>query len=258
MDGFGAAFAAWIILQDTADYIPAHYGDTPPDVKNKIVYILDFSYPREVLQKIIDDAASVTVIDHHKTAEENLKDVEDAEIIFNLKKSGAVLAYEYFHQGKDVPMLFSYIQDRDLWIWELPDSKFISAALSVEEKDFNVFLRLIFDSSSFNNLIDKGKAIIQYESKYISKLTHFAKMANIAGYSVPCINNHHLISEVGHELAKQHAFSAQYFDTENKRVYSLRSTENGIDVSAIAVKFGGGGHKHAAGFSIPLVIDDLT
>jgi len=37
----------------------------------------------------------------------------------------------------------------------------------------------------------------------------------------------------------------------------LRSAkEGGLDVSEIAEKFGGGGHKHAAGFTIPMIEAD--
>jgi phosphoesterase RecJ-like protein len=42
------------------------------------------------------------------------------------------------------------------------------------------------------------------------------------------------------------------------RKVSLRSSEGDVDVSAIARKHGGGGHKRAAGFSTDLELDDLV
>ena len=40
-------------------------------------------------------------------------------------------------------------------------------------------------------------------------------------------------------------------------IYSLRSrADSGIDVSAIAKKYGGGGHKNAAGFKLEYLILD--
>ena len=57
LDGFGSAYIAWKQFGEDADYIPAHYGNSPPDVKDKKVYIVDFSYPREVLLKMAEDAA---------------------------------------------------------------------------------------------------------------------------------------------------------------------------------------------------------
>lgn len=46
--------------------------------------------------------------------------------------------------------------------------------------------------------------------------------------------------------------AACYWDTPEGRVFSLRSTDTGPDVSEIAKAYGGGGHAHAAGFRVPL------
>ena len=43
-----------------------------------------------------------------------------------------------------------------------------------------------------------------------------------------------------------------------RRKGSLRSHPNGVDVSAIARSFGGGGHRRAAGFSTDLPMDEIT
>ena len=43
-----------------------------------------------------------------------------------------------------------------------------------------------------------------------------------------------------------------------RRKGSLRSHPNGVDVSAIARSFGGGGHRRAAGFSTDLAMDEIT
>ena len=70
---------------------------------------------------------------------------------------------------------------------------------------------------------------------------------------MPCVNITHLLSETLHELAKGQPFAIGYFDSDGQRIYSLRSDFDGVDVSKIAKNHGGGGHKHAAGFttSIP-------
>jgi uncharacterized protein len=57
-------------------------------------------------------------------------------------------------------------------------------------------------------------------------------------------------------MAQGELFAACYWDTPAGRVFSLRSAGLGLDVSAIAKRFGGGGHLHAAGFSVPF--DRLT
>ena len=77
-------------------------------------------------------------------------------------------------------------------------------------------------------------------------------MVSFFGHTVPCINTTTLISEIGNAISQDYPFAMMYFDTEDKRIYSLRSSENGIDVSEIAKKMGGGGHFNAAGFSTGL------
>jgi nanoRNase/pAp phosphatase (c-di-AMP/oligoRNAs hydrolase) len=57
-------------------------------------------------------------------------------------------------------------------------------------------------------------------------------------------------SEAGNIMSESFPFAGTYYDTALHRVFSLRSRESGIDVSEIAVRFGGGGHKHAAGFKV--------
>jgi oligoribonuclease NrnB/cAMP/cGMP phosphodiesterase (DHH superfamily) len=68
------------------------------------------------------------------------------------------------------------------------------------------------------------------------------------GRRVLCVNASSNISEVGHELAQGRPFSVTYYDGAVSRKWALRSTPDGVDVSEIARKFGGGGHKHASGF----------
>lgn len=51
-------------------------------------------------------------------------------------------------------------------------------------------------------------------------------------------------------MAQGELFAACYWDTPTGRVFSLRSTDEGMDVSVIASQYGGGGHRNAAGFRV--------
>lgn len=75
-DGF---CAAWVLrmLYPAAEFVPASYGEPPPDVAGKRVVIADFSYKRPVMRQILSSAHSVTVLDHHKTAEAELAGIVD-------------------------------------------------------------------------------------------------------------------------------------------------------------------------------------
>lgn len=252
-DGLAAALAVRKYLWDNglmkgSKFQTAQYGDNPPDVTGLDVVIVDFSYPRETLMEMKSKAKSLIVIDHHATAQAALDGLDFC--IFDMTKSGAVLAWEHFHPNKSLPRLMAYVQDRDLWEWKLPFSQEVSAALR-SYKPFLAEQERFLDDNSLAGLISEGAAILRYQKQQIDfVLSQPVQMVEIGGYTVPCINATHLLSELGNELAKGHPFAALYFDTNDKRVFSLRSTDDGIDVSEIAKIYGGGGHRNAAGFSI--------
>ena len=249
-DGFAAAFAAWLEFGDVdTEYLPAHYGDPAPDVGGKEVYIVDFSYKRAELIQMNEAAESLIVLDHHKTAQAELEGLRFCE--FNMEKSGAVLAWEYFHPGLEIPALFEYIQDRDLWQWRLPQSKEFSAGLRMMPMVFEDWSELIY-AYKMLEVKKTGAVVLEYEQKLVEDVvSNPVGEAVIGGYRVPCVNTTTLISEIGNRLAVGNPFAAMYFETDEKRIYSLRSEENGVDVSEIAKMYGGGGHPRAAGFTVP-------
>lgn len=252
-DGFAAALAVWLVYGDNYEYVPVRYGEQAPDVTNRDVIIVDFSYPRETLLKMKNDSSYLLVVDHHKTAENSLKGLDYC--IFDNSKSGAVLAWEHFHPVSEVPDLFLYIQDRDLWQWKLEYSRELNAALRVVEKDFKIWKDLCFNKDLLSNLIDKGSIILEYQKTCVESAIKGRNLIPIklGGYDVAALNVTHLVSETIGRLAEFGPFAVGYFDTSERRYFSLRSTkQSGIDVAEIAKQYGGGGHANAAGFSIPL------
>ena len=97
-DGFGAAWAAWKLLGNKAEYYAATHGDEPPDVKGKNVAILDFSYDNQTIKDMIVEAESLIVIDHHKSAMIDLHDIPNTH--FDMSHSGARLAWDFFPSGQ--------------------------------------------------------------------------------------------------------------------------------------------------------------
>lgn len=255
-DGFGSALAVKLHfdnIDQKCEFLPSHYGDAPPNVKGKCVYIVDFSYSRDTLIAMNDEAKELTVIDHHKTAQVALEGLDFCT--FDMSKSGAVLTWEHLHK-EPVPLLLQYIQDRDLWEWKLKSSQKVSAALKSLPMDFDTWACHLNDVL---RLAARGEIILEHQNHEIQGiLDKDIPLIWIAGYRVPCVNTTTHISEVGNQLSQGHPFAAMYFETADKRVYSLRSSKDGIDVSAIASLFGGGGHFHAAGFSVDKPGIDLS
>lgn len=250
-DGFGAAWVAWTALGGTAEYIPVRYNEPPPRFLPKSVLIVDFSYSRETLEKMKEVVRELVVLDHHKTAADDLKDFPGAT--FDMEHSGAWLAYKHFYPNDHVPAIVGYIEDRDLWRWELAKSREVSAWLSSYPFDFKLWDQLAVRlRDHFNRCVDDGEAILRAKNAVIDRLCENAGVINVGGHWVPVVNTQVYISEVANKLCENHPnapFAACYFDSPgSSRKWSLRSTR-GFDVSEIAKRYGGGGHPAAAGFS---------
>jgi oligoribonuclease NrnB/cAMP/cGMP phosphodiesterase (DHH superfamily) len=249
-DGFGAAYSAWKLLGDRAEYYAAKHGESPPDVTGKNVVVLDFSYDNATTKRLMREARGFLVIDHHKSAMVELHDVTCTR--FDMNHSGAMLAWKFFHPGKDAPRMIKYIEDRDLWKWELPYSKEFSAAFDMVPLDFDEFDKYL-DDSAVDNAQERGAYILAYSKTVVSKIAKGAAHRKIDGKSVLVVNSPHWMSEIGAALSPRCDFAVIWFyshDTRQVKV-SLRAHHDDADVSEIAKRFGGGGHRKAAGFALP-------
>ncbi|MCP9451500.1 MAG: phosphohydrolase [Nitrospira sp.] len=246
-DGFGAAWAIWKKYPG-ARFIPVKHGTPPPsDLRDQRVVMVDFSYARATLDVLSAETKDLLVLDHHITAERALEGCPYA--YFDQTKSGAVLAWEWAHETSP-PWLLRYIEDKDLWRWALPGSREINAAIASYPFDFQIWDRFVQSA-----LEQEGRAILRYEQQLVRKLTAHAVMVEFQGDIVPAVHSPILTSQIGERLSAQHPFCVIWHDRDGRRYFSLRSRVGGRDVGAIAASFGGGGHTHAAGFSVPLAPD---
>lgn len=276
-DGAGAAFAAWCKFGEEAEYLAARYGDPRPlneVVRGRDVYVLDFSYPMLQFDYMAEFAANVYVLDHHKSFFETFMGYappfrNNIRVKLDMNKSGAVLAWEHFHPGKPVPEVIRYIQDRDLWKWELPQSREVSAALWLEGavQDFHVLAPFKDDKSSpdlMNGLVEDGATILRVNEQYVEAQARHAEVVELLkspegdwrdGLRCLAANVTVLHSEAGNVLAERSKAAGldpmaavwSYDGSRGLFRVSLRSVGD-FDVSVIAKHFGGGGHRNAAGF----------
>lgn len=252
VDGFTAAWAIWLEHPDW-EFYGAKHGDPAPDVTGRTVYMVDFSYKRPVILEMAKVAEYIHIIDHHKTAEADLVNLPfNVGVHFDMEKSGAQLTWERFHVGKEQPALVSYVADRDLWRFKYPATEAIGAYIFSKDYSFENWNRLSDEIGyQFEHAVDKGAAITAKHHKDIQELSALKFRTCIAGYEVPVANvPYTLASDMGHLLGKGEPFAATFFYDGEGFVFSLRSDDDGVDVSEVAKKFGGGGHKHAAGFKI--------
>jgi oligoribonuclease NrnB/cAMP/cGMP phosphodiesterase (DHH superfamily) len=282
-DGFGAAWVLNKFFKGEIDFHPGIWGVPPPLDKMTIdtdVYIVDFAYPEKELAQINRVARSMTVLDHHATSEAFLVSLETVERytdlplyngnsaiehggymvhaskLFDLKRSGAGLAWDFFYTGKRRPKTLNAIEDRDLWRFALSETKEIQAGLSTHPFDFELWDTFMEGDYAAYALADDGAIVLKKENQDIDSILAISKFRQvIAGYDVPVANVPvTLCSEAGQKMAKGELFAATYYDSAaGWRQYSLRSDANdpkALDVSKIAERFGGGGHKNASGFRI--------
>jgi len=109
-----------------------------------------------------------------------------------------------------------------------------------------------------SELIKEGAPILRHANTTVGMMcdqARFTKKFTKFGYKkVPVVNATGYWSEICHEMLRRFPkfpFVSAYFDrADGKKQWSLRSrTNEDFDVSAIATMLGGGGHKHASGFT---------
>lgn len=248
-DGFGAAWAIWK-RYPSARFLPVKHGESPPSGLSALkVVMVDFSYPRPILETLAADSKALLVLDHHITAQQALEDLPYA--YFDQQKSGAVLAWEWANRSP-APWLLRYIQDKDLWEWALPCSREVSAAIAAYPYDFDVW-----DHFDQERLIQEGTAILRYERELVGKIAAHAVLVTFHGHRVPAVQSAVLTSQIGELLSEGYPFCIIWHDRNGRRYCSFRSRADGVDVGSLAASLGGGGHTHAAGFSVPLGPDGM-
>ena len=263
LDGFTAAWVIWTKHPDW-EFFAAKHGNPPPEnVANRLVYMVDFSYKRPVILDIASKATNIYIIDHHKTAQADLVDLPlNVHVSFNMEKSGARLTWDWFNLDNEVPNLVKYVEDRDLWRFQYPETKPISEYMFGQPYDFYRWSGLSIALDNPENrisIIGSGQAILDKHAKMTEELCQNKFKCTIGGHQVWAVNlPYNYSSDAGNLLCKGEPFASTYYYDGVGYVFSLRSDESGIDVSEIAKQYGGGGHKNAAGFKVksPFTVDD--
>lgn len=265
LDGMGAAWVAWKNFGDNAEYVVGKYQEKMDvSFKDRKVYLLDFSFKRDVMIDVLREASEVIVLDHHKSA---LEDLEGLDVLYDnfyighstTDLSGAVIAWLYFFDHLPTPTLLRHIQDRDLWCFNIEGTREVTSALFAKDLCFQDIGDFI-PENEVEKLYNEGALLLAAHNKQVNlciKTCYREVALNIGGsifYNVPFLNcPPNLASDVGNVLAVKHPFVMTYYDSADYRNFSLRSSKDCMiykDVSELCKNFGGGGHLHAAGFKV--------
>ncbi len=263
-DGFGAAWSVWRGWGEGGRYVPRGHDDAfdaEAHEGDQVVFTdIAPSIPSAI--ELGEYASELVVLDHHVTARDNFE--RDPELIpslrrrghhiqFDLGHSGAVLAWQHFHPSEPVPSLLAYVEDQDLWNWKLPDSDAVNAAIGSYPRDFATWDELA--RRPWQELAAEGAPILRERRIEVEASLRFAHPVRIEGMELEAVNALHHRSHIGHELAERAAFGAPIglvYRLTGKRVDLSIYSIGDVDVSRIAAKHGGGGHRNASGFSLTL------
>src|SRR3990167_6479346 len=211
-DGFTAAWAVWTVLGDEAEYRAVNYGQPiPTDTTGRRVILVDFSYPRTLMDALADRSAQVEVDDRDLWRWTLPDSREVSEYLFSLPRT--------FEQWDQVNVLMGQ----------------------------NASPR----SPRFSAIVEAGQALLRAKKLRIVEICKNARWIFLGGQRIPVVNTAWDFSEIGEYLCEQFPeapFAGYYFDRKDARQFGFRS-HNGFDVSAVCKRYGGGGHAAAAGFT---------
>ncbi len=256
-DGFGGAYSAWKKFGDAAEYRALSYGKpVPDDLAGANVYFVDFCYTKEVMDQVNAVVASLTILDHHEGVEEVSKSFPNH--VYDANRSGATIAWAYFHPDTMVPTLMKIVEDDDLFRFNLPDTKPMLAYLGVNPFSFEFWDEVaakLDDPAASEILLEKARSYREYFDLLIAQSVDRAKLVNFEGHQVYVGQTHPMkpmVSALGNALAaKQGPFALVLSIRENGVAVSLRG-DGSIDLTVIAQKYGGNGHPSSAAFFVPI------
>lgn len=284
-DGVASAWVAWeyhrSISTEEIQIIPASYGMPLPTFSERprILYVLDFSWPWLDMVELSRHAERMVLLDHHQTTLDNVSMGLDwgppepganvlppdglfAGVLDNTR-SGAMITWDYLHHGEegrtpDPPPLIEYVQDRDLWRWQLPLSREMgSLILTLGESvgEWDEFMRM--DVGRLRGRALGAYAFEQAAVRSALKSARWCVMTAPDGEhrEFPIFPSPYILGSTGCEQLMEIAGTdmAGYFIDRNDNMVQLGfRSRNGVTVHDWAKKFGGGGHPQASGCTLPL------
>lgn len=259
-DGFASALAAWLYYEGQAEFVGLDHGDIKsmddlPPLAGRAVYILDFSFSPEILRSIDERAAKLVMLDHHKSAADKLTgfSCRCGVVHFDMHKSGARLAWEFFHPEQPVPDLVRFVEDRDIWVWQYAESAGFLAALDMEPFNFERWNEIAsFDAMQLAIYVERGRAMDDKFNKLAAGIAEGAQTLTFNGVSGLMVNAPGVFhSVVGDMLSSQSGTFALMWSVDKSGVIKagLRS-QRAFNCIPLAESMRGGGHAQACGFKM--------
>ena len=218
------------------------------------ILILDFSIEPEMMKRLLEITKDVVWIDHHKSAIEKYNDF--GEDIAGIRKdgiSGCKLTWQFLARDKPIPTAVEYISDYDCWIFDFENTEkfFFGLQCFNNEADSDIWYSLFDEADDvlINDIILKGENVIKYRTNFCADyVKENAFEVEFEGYNCIACNVTNFGSKLFDSLKDKNYDIMITFVYDGKVwKYGFYTSKGEIDVSKIAVKYGGGGHKGAGG-----------
>ncbi len=251
LDGFGSAWVGWRVYGSSADYIGVSPQSSAPNISGRdIVYCFDVSFSDEDIKRLEEDNTRLVMIDHHITSQEGIESVK--EHVFDIDHSACVLVWKYFFPDAPVPLLLKHIEDIDIWKFALPHTQEVNILLYMMGFDFekwSEFSLQLEDPTLREKIYEKAEVLGGYQDYLVERIASRAIDGVFEGHEVKIVNSPVFVSEIGHLLCEYSPVAIIWYESGDERRVSLRS-DGSVDVSDLAEKYGGGGHREAAAFRV--------
>jgi len=249
-----------------ADCCGVDYGDSLPfDVlahdDYTTVYVVDFSFTTKEMHYLAKNY-NLVWIDHHKTNlnlfNELHSNYPSFKWSFALNYAACELAYLFFTAGGgEIPDFVHLLGRYD--VWDHDDERVLPFQYGMRleynnQKPVDAIWKYLFnyeDGTLLDSIISTGKTVLEYQKSLDEKAIKNAFEVNFHGYKAIAVNVQQVSTYTfAHYQSEYDIGIGFHYQPGRGVVMSLRSLSDDVDVSAIADKYDGGGHKGAAGFVV--------
>lgn len=220
--------------------------------KANTIWFLDFAPTPEVYEQIKDRYKRIIIIDHHRTAQDYAYGDDKVTWFCSPNKCGASLLWEFLFKDVDPPKIVELVEEHDIAPKASRESYGIS--LAVETPYLRLLVRQALDDAedvqdlALEELLTFANTLATYQIERTQNLLDEKGFeVTLDGYSFYALN-HPRFGRLSQFLLRPDGKGVLSFSYGGNGKWSISLYAEGFDVSKIAKKRKGGGHKNAAGF----------
>ena len=170
-DGFMSATVVRRWLQEqgvdvnTVEFYNGYHGSDfshlPEKMRDKYVVVCDFSFKKDIFNEMVETTnGNILMLDHHKTAQKELSDIDEQYVTFDMHHSGAFITWTYFYGFTNVPKAIQYVEDNDIWNKALPQTNEFTAFIFSKDFDFDQYNRFFDEKYLTETVFPNGRGMV--------------------------------------------------------------------------------------------------